>query len=322
MASTNSVDSGSGLWADYIRGESTSKEVAAKRDVNGTLDKDAFLKLLVTQLQYQDPLNPMDDKEFIAQMAQFTSLEQMQNMNNNTTKSQAFSMIGKLVKGTIQNVQTGAYEEIAGQVQCVIMQNGEPNLIVGGKQMKMEDLEEVYEIQLDGIYNNVITSQSLELIGKHVQAVITNDKGAPTEYIEGKVDYVRFEQGYPMLIIGNKEVALSDILGIADKKMLIGQPLDIGIASGDIQDIKFADGKAVIVVDGKEAPLKSLAHLIDAFRTVGSSITHKEVSGIVESLKIVDGEVYFNVRPLSGSALEEVKYKDYKGITTSEESES
>ncbi|MDQ0253709.1 flagellar basal-body rod modification protein FlgD [Evansella vedderi] len=50
------------------------------------LDKDAFLRILITQLQNQDPLNPMEDKEFIAQMAQFTSLEQMTNMNNNLEK--------------------------------------------------------------------------------------------------------------------------------------------------------------------------------------------------------------------------------------------
>lgn len=45
------------------------------------LDKDAFLKLLITQLNNQDPLNPMEDKEFIAQMAQFSTLEQIQGMN-------------------------------------------------------------------------------------------------------------------------------------------------------------------------------------------------------------------------------------------------
>lgn len=51
-----------------------------KQTGNSELGKDAFLQLLITQLANQDPTNPMDDREFIAQMAQFSSLEQMQNM--------------------------------------------------------------------------------------------------------------------------------------------------------------------------------------------------------------------------------------------------
>lgn len=50
---------------------------------SGEMDKEAFLKLLVTQFQYQDPLNPMEDKEFVAQLAQFTALEQSMTMNSN-----------------------------------------------------------------------------------------------------------------------------------------------------------------------------------------------------------------------------------------------
>ncbi len=50
---------------------------------NDQLDKNAFLNLLITQLKYQDPLNPVDNTEFISQMAQFSSLEQLQQVNEN-----------------------------------------------------------------------------------------------------------------------------------------------------------------------------------------------------------------------------------------------
>lgn len=61
--------------------DSKDKEVIDRE--NNDLDKDAFLKLLTTQLANQDPLNPIEDKEFIAQLAQFNSLEQMQSLNKN-----------------------------------------------------------------------------------------------------------------------------------------------------------------------------------------------------------------------------------------------
>ncbi|MEG7281771.1 flagellar hook assembly protein FlgD [Bacillus sp. 0909A] len=53
---------------------------------NSSLGKDEFLKILMTQVQNQDPLNPVDDKEFISQMATFSSLEQMMNLNTTMTK--------------------------------------------------------------------------------------------------------------------------------------------------------------------------------------------------------------------------------------------
>ena len=58
------------------RGESGS----LMQSLDNMLGKDAFLRLLTTQLRYQDPMNPVDDQDFIAQMAQFSALEQMQNL--------------------------------------------------------------------------------------------------------------------------------------------------------------------------------------------------------------------------------------------------
>ena len=82
---------------------STSSVTTATNDALG---KDAFLKLLVAELSNQDPLNPMEDREFISQMATFSSLEQMQNMNSTLTgmseanKFNAVQYIGKAIAFT------------------------------------------------------------------------------------------------------------------------------------------------------------------------------------------------------------------------------
>ena len=84
-------------------GSDTARQLSGQ-----TLGKDDFLRLLLTQLQHQDPLNPMDNTQFIAQTAQFTSLEQLQNINTALGKltaastasgvSQAAALLGKTVK--------------------------------------------------------------------------------------------------------------------------------------------------------------------------------------------------------------------------------
>lgn len=103
------------------------------QQVQQDLGKDDFLKILITQLQNQDPTKPMEDKQFISQMAQFSTLEQMNNMSEGFSKlsgklqsSQAMSVLGRSVE-----VSTQSGESITGTVGEVTM--GEfPQVLVNG----------------------------------------------------------------------------------------------------------------------------------------------------------------------------------------------
>jgi flagellar basal-body rod modification protein FlgD len=119
----------------------------AKANKGTTLDKNAFLSLLTEQLKNQDPTQPMDNTAFVAQLAQFSSLEQMSNVNDNLTKlitaqgtslqTTAASMIGKtaifqssdvvLQKGTPAAV-TANLSQAAANVTAVV-QDGDGNTI-------------------------------------------------------------------------------------------------------------------------------------------------------------------------------------------------
>lgn len=110
------------------------------------LGKDEFLKILVTQLQNQDPLNPMDDKDFIAQMAQFSALEQMNNLNSSFSLSQAIGLVGKEVVASAQDSVTGQIGLIAGKVECVYSNNNNPLLKVGDYYVLLEAVQAVFEV--------------------------------------------------------------------------------------------------------------------------------------------------------------------------------
>ncbi|HEY8497544.1 MAG TPA: flagellar hook capping FlgD N-terminal domain-containing protein [Limnochordales bacterium] len=114
------------------------------------LGKDAFLRLLVTQLRYQDPINPVKDQEFIAQLAQFSALEQMNNIATQMQRladfqwqfggiSQAASLLGRTV--VILDPLTNG--RITGKVDGVYLDNGTPMLIVGERRFSLSDVVEV-----------------------------------------------------------------------------------------------------------------------------------------------------------------------------------
>ena len=89
--------------------DAVNKELAQGRQVKQELDKDDFLKILVTQLQHQDPTQPMKDTEFIAQLAQFSSLEKL------TEIADGIQALGDQLRGS---------QTLAGQATSGIITGG------------------------------------------------------------------------------------------------------------------------------------------------------------------------------------------------------
>jgi flagellar basal-body rod modification protein FlgD len=110
------------------------------------LNRDAFLNLLITQIKYQDPLKPMEDKEFIAQLAQFSSLEQMQQVNQNLAllaqmdaTAQASSLIGKQITAVLST--DGSV--VSGRVSAVDFVEGKVLLTVGTTKVSPADVTRI-----------------------------------------------------------------------------------------------------------------------------------------------------------------------------------
>lgn len=134
----------SGIFAqDYAQNTQVPEELKKE------LGKNDFLLLLLTELSYQDPLSPVDNKDFIAQMAQFSSLEQMQNVSSQLEKlaesqlqaglmAQATSLIGR----TVTIAQTEG-EPVTGEVSKVKIVDGFPQLVIDGETYPLELVNEV-----------------------------------------------------------------------------------------------------------------------------------------------------------------------------------
>lgn len=117
-----------------------SNNSSSTREVSDELGKDAFLKLLITQLKYQNPLEPMEDQDFIAQIAQFSALEQMQNLNQSFSYSMGFSLLGKYITATVTDESTGQVRYVSGEVTSVKSQAGKVYLVVGDYDVPLDNI--------------------------------------------------------------------------------------------------------------------------------------------------------------------------------------
>lgn len=192
--------------------------------------RETFLRLLIAQLEHQDPLSPAQGAEFTAQLAQFSALEQLQTMNTNLDALvaaqerlkglQAADLIGKEVKaqGSTVSLRQGntsplqyALAADSPKVMISILDNA-GNLVrsletlgqKAGEQSVSWDGKNAQGVALpDGEYRFVVVARDSA----------GNPVGVET-FLQGKVEGVEYVEGHPSLLVGGRRVALASLLSV------------------------------------------------------------------------------------------------------------
>ena len=197
-----------------------------------TLGKEDFLKLLVSQLNNQDPLNPMESTEFTAQLAQFSSLEQLTNMNesleysrlyqSSINNAQAVGFIGKTVKATGDSISIK--DGTSNQIQFDLARDAETvnihiydssdNLVKTINCDSLSDGEQ--SVEWDGTNDDGETVSD----GTYTFVVSAADAGGETveasTYMTVEVTGVTFKEGNAYLLAGDIEISMSDVIEVTD----------------------------------------------------------------------------------------------------------
>ncbi len=131
-----------GLGIDTSAVNNVASATTGSTENKNSLDKDAFLKLLVTQMQYQDPMEPTSNTEYMSQMAQFSSVEQMQNLTSTITSGQSMSLTGQYVILNVPDA-VGNIDQVSGLVDYVTVQDGKTYFHIGDDYYPSEYLDSV-----------------------------------------------------------------------------------------------------------------------------------------------------------------------------------
>lgn len=189
-----------------------------------SLGKDDFLKMLVAQLQNQDPLNPLDGTDFTAQLAQFTSLEQQAAMNNqlemiglyqsSLNNAQSVNLVGRQItaNGSIVKAEgpsTGIDYDLSGNADTVTIR------IYDQEGILVDTLKAANKVQGQ---NSIMWDSSSAADGNYsleISAVDSNgDAVLASTIVKGTVTGVTFKNGAPCLLVNGGEISFGDIISV------------------------------------------------------------------------------------------------------------
>ena len=131
---------------------STDKQSSLTSASGSTMDKDSFLQLLVAQMKYQDPMQPTSNTEYVAQFAQFSQVESLQNLSASMDLQRASSLVGKTVYvRTTNSAGEGTY--VYGKVDYVGYESGKAYMYINENRYPLDDLESIVDEDYYEAYN-------------------------------------------------------------------------------------------------------------------------------------------------------------------------
>ena len=213
--------------SDLIQQVKNGKVIEKTTDSTSTrksndLDKNAFLQLLVTQMKYQDPLNPNTDTEYIAQLATFSQLEQLQNLGSISTNTMAFSLVGKEVVVRAESA-SGNISYVQGRVDYVTMSGNKTMLSINGSLYSIDQLDSV-------ISNEFILEQNLPGVVNKVELVYDAEEPEDKSF-EVKLGTGDTVADNVAIIIDNKVID-SKLVQLKDNKVTIRKEAFAGLENG------------------------------------------------------------------------------------------
>lgn len=214
-------------------GLTSSADLAAATKQTGTtaLGQDAFLKLLTTQMQYQDPLNPMSNEEFVSQLAQFSSLEQLQGIGKDMeslymvsvsqNNASMANLLGQDAVATSDTIHYSGkdskelYYDSAGAIQeaTVTISDSNGDVVFSGP------MGAVAEGEGSWTWNGKTTSGAVAAEGDYTVSITGKDASnadvTVTGQVKGLVSDMDFSDGTPQPMVDGVAVGIGDILRLS-----------------------------------------------------------------------------------------------------------